>query len=83
MPESFGFCDKDRYGAALPILLESGDDFFAMDGHKLPDAVRQTGCRGPRVPFVCSGNENAVYYAPGHDSENVRTHCFEQPERRR
>lgn len=75
-PGSYGYYGKDRYDTALSILRASDDDFSIRDGLRLLDAVKQTGRWGTRVSFVYSRNENAVYYAIGHDFADIRVHRF-------
>ncbi len=74
----------DRYERADRMLEGYGDNFSVSDGLTILREVRQEGPWATRLSFVCSINEQAVYYVENNDFDHVKVYRFSRSwERRR
>ena len=66
----------DRYERADRMLEGYGDNFSVSDGLTILREVRQEGPWATRLSFVCSMNEQAVYYVENNDFDHVKVYRF-------
>lgn len=66
----------DRYERADRMLEGYGDNFSVSDGLTILREVRQEGPWATRLSFVCSMNEQAVYYVENNDFDHVKIYRF-------
>lgn len=66
----------DRYERADRMLEGYGDNFSVSDGLTILREVRQEGPWATRLSFVCSMNEQAVYYVDNNDFDHVKVYRF-------
>lgn len=69
----------DRYERADRMLEGNGDNFSVSDGLTILREVRQEGPWATRLSFVCSMNEQAVYYVENNDFDHVKVYRFSRP----